>query len=321
MITHPTSNRFVLQSSRLTVAVESYGSWVSEVLEANGNNLLALRTWDTPIPTYEGGVYGSSSDKFHADYMGGWHTLFPNTGEQSHFSGVDLPFHGEAASKNWDITSHSNSKLELETDCSLSMSVCRTITLVESKLRIEDEISNRSPNMSSFLFGHHPVFPLSNDLILDLPAYDLETISISGFESNSLFGRELKSTHIDFGNLNLERPLKGLFNLANLEQGWFGLGHKNSEAGIIFCWDTQTMPNFWIWIENMSPEFPWFGRSHFLGLEPQTAPNPYGLAHSVKFSDDKRLGANESIKTWVELNYTTDYRSAIQVLIKESSER
>lgn len=316
----PNSQRFELRSSRMTVAVESFGSWISEVSESGGENLLALRNWDTPVPTFEGGVYDTSSEKFHADYMGGWHTLFPNSGEESHFDGVDLPFHGDVATKNWEISSHSNSKLELETDSSLPLSIRRVITLEDSIFRIEDEITNLSPKGSSFLFGHHPVFPLSENLRLDFPNYELETISISGFESSSLFGEGLNSTHIDFENLNLQRPLKGLFNLSNFKRGWFGLGRRDSEAGVIFSWDTETMPNFWIWIENMSPEFPWFGRSKFLGLEPQTAPNPFGLANNADSSDDIRLDPNESVKTWVEFTYVSDYKSAIQMITEKGGQ-
>lgn len=306
------SHRFELGSPSLNVVVDSYGSWVSEISDSEGNNLLALREWETPVTTSSGGRYSSSNEEFHADYMGGWHTLFPNAGDESNFLGVTLPFHGDVARKSWAVTYNSKSRIELETTSSLPLKIQRVISVQGSSLRIEDLITNLSPISVSFLIGHHPVFPLSGSVRVDLPSYRLQAISSDGLKPEDLFGADLNASQIYFGKLDLTLPLRGLYNLAELRDGWFGLGYKNKDSGLIVTWDKSTMSNFWMWIENKSPEFPWFGRAKFLGLEPQTSSTPQGLSKSASASESLVLEPGDSKKTWIELRLVTNYSAAVE---------
>lgn len=66
-----------------------------------------------------------------------------------------------------------------------------------------------------------------------------------------------------------------------------------------------------------SPEFPWFGKSQFLGLESQTSSNVRGLFRGMSSSEAVIIDPKESKNTWAELSLVSNYRDVSQKLVSE----
>lgn len=291
----------VLRSSELALGVSTYGAWISHLSTLEGSNLLATRDWPSPTITNSGGSYGSSSADFHADYQGGWHLLFPNAGYECEVLKTPLPFHGEVARQVWNIEERSNHSITLSTDSRLPLTITRTIELQADRVRIQDHVQNNSPLPIPFLLGHHPVFPFSGRLKLDLPGGTVNEISYSGPKLQMNPEGNLTQGLLENFAAQEGVPFQGLFTISDFSQGWFALRGMQGNKAVGVVWESEDLPHMWLWIENRTPEFPWFGRSQYIGVEPHRASTPNGLARSIELSENLEVAPNQSKLLWIEL--------------------
>lgn len=103
-----------LATEEVRVVVDpSYGGGVVRLGRPDGPNLLSERSWAPPLPANRSLSYGDDALDFLSDFRGGWHVLFPNTGDACTVGGVPLPFHGELARARWQVVASTETRLEL----------------------------------------------------------------------------------------------------------------------------------------------------------------------------------------------------------------
>lgn len=298
-------SKFVLESKGIQLAIDSHGAWISRVSRPGGGNLLANRAWSTPPKPTPDSSYGSSIADFHASYEAGWHLLFPNAGNSCEVLGTPLPFHGEVANHEWNVLKSGRDFIELETVARLPLEIIRTVQASGDSIRIEDRVKNLAPITVPYIMGHHPVFPLSDILRVDLPVSTPEVLHLSGSaQSTEIVVSNLMLGHLGLEstfNRNAEQQLEGLISLKDLESSWFAARSIRGRTSLGVCWDKKAMPHMWVWVQNRGLEFPWFGRAQFLGLEPQTAPTPDGLNAAIAKKQCLQLTPGESQTSWLEL--------------------
>jgi galactose mutarotase-like enzyme len=238
---------------------------------------------------------------FHADYEGGWHVLFPNAGYECEVLKTPLPFHGEVARQIWNIKEKNNHSVTLSTGSRLPLTIKRTIELEGNRLRIQDHVQNDSPQPIPFLLGHHPVFPFSSNLQLDLPAGAVEQISYSGPSLTMSSEGKVTGGWLNQFTSQKNKPFQGLFTVSDFPDGWFALRGMQGNKAVGMVWNSDDFPHMWLWLENRTSEFPWFGRAQYIGVEPHRASTPNGLARSIEVSEHLEVAAHGSKTFWIEL--------------------
>ena len=301
-----------LRSPRVSVEVQTYGAQISHLSGSDGRNLLATRDWLSPVPPGETLGYGSSIADFHAESSGGWHLLFPNSGYECDVLGTTLPFHGEVARQHWEIDRLGKTSVALHASARLPLSIKRTISLSDASLRVVDDISNEGAVTIPFLLGHHPVFPLSSEIQLDLPDGSWQEISSAGLLSKNPFDHLDQPHPLDNVLPALETPWAGLFTLSRFSSGWYAVRGIYGSSGVAVAWDVAQLPHLWLWLENQSPEFPWFGRAQYLGVEPQRSSTPEGLAGSIGRGEHCELKPGESVSFPIEVFVLDDIARPVQ---------
>lgn len=291
-----------LSSEEVSAEIDSYGARISFFGQKGGPNLLAENSWPTPPAPGKTHGYGSSLADFHAEYRGGWHLLFPNAGYESEVLGVVLPFHGEVARQIWDVHSTSKSSVTLSTVSRLPLRVTRTVSLSGRTIRVEDFVENVSPLVVPFTLGHHPVFPLNDQLLLDLPQGKLVEVSSTGELANKATLFYEGEGPVKHAVSNLRNPSSGLYSVSLFSPGWFALRGIHGHHGVAVAWDVKQLPNLWLWIENQSTGFPWFGRAQYLGVEPHRSSSPAGLAQSIESGEHLQLAPDETMTFWMEMS-------------------
>lgn len=294
-----------LSTSEMSVVVHSKGAWISAISRPGEENLMAEKTWSSPPSPEDSGPYGSTSADFHAGYNGGFHFLFPNSGAGCEVMGTPLPFHGEAAQQDWRIIDRDPARVVMTTSTRLPFDITRTVTLQKARLRIDDHIHNTSPIPLPYIMGHHPVFPLTGDMSIDLPRGGVDVVELTGAGLDEATLRDAMSSgnFSPAGILDLcsSNPVQGLLSVAEMSAPWCALRSIRGVTSIAMCWDARAFPHLWIWIEKNGTGFPWFGRARFLGIEPQSVPRPYGLANAVEQKLHSQLGPGMTAHAWLEM--------------------
>lgn len=304
-LTPMTSDRnfCALSNGLLEVRVSTVGMILTHLSRTGKENLLASADWDSPAATAVTGSYGSSITDFHANYRGGWHLLFPNSGNACQVAGAELPFHGEVASHTWTVTGVGEDWITAETVARLPLSISRRISLTGNSIRIEDDITNLSDLDIPYLFGHHPVFPLSPDIRVDFPQSQPITLHNLGLRKEKEALNKLTRGGPYEGQLlehDFVGPLNALIALSDLSSPWVAARHIVEQDSVGLVWDGEMMPNLWVWAQSESPDFPWFGRGRFLGLEPQSTATANGLAFHVDDGKSMSLLPRQQKSTWIE---------------------
>lgn len=276
--------------------------------------MLAERDWITPILPEQTEGYGSSHADFHAEYSGGWHLLFPNTGAACEVLGTPLPFHGEVARQVWTVERESKSSVVMTTISRLPLHVSRFVEIIGSKIRIVDTVTNLSPVEIPFIAGHHPVFPLTDSIRLDMPRAAAAVLHNEALADPAALERHLSSGGFPDQSIfgaGLGQPFQALVSITELADTWFSVRGLPDKTGVAMCWDADIMPNMWLWAENLSKGFPWFGRAQFLGLEPQTAAGPEGLATAIDQGTHLVLAPFSTVDIWIEAFVFVDEGAAV----------
>ena len=62
-----------------------------------------------------------------------------------------------------------------------------------------------------------------------------------------------------------------------MKEPWYAI--RNSKAGLTVgvSWDLNVLPSLWFWLNNGALDYPWWGRSYNLGLEPSSSITELGM--------------------------------------------
>lgn len=193
-----------------------------------------------------------SNREWHERYAGGWHTLVPNAGDDRTIDGVDHPFHGEAAWRQWTTAVVDPGSVTLSLALrTVPLVIHRTTTVTDQGLQIRQRVVNTAARSVAFTWTEHPAF---SEAVVD-PA----TRILLGDEQLTVVFPEPGHRHGAFRSL----PVDGRGSAVIDAPEWT----------VALRWDPVLFPHLHVWQEHRQTQtFPWWGRADTVALEPASRP-------------------------------------------------
>jgi len=305
---------------RVTVLPEK-GSDIWEFLHKPTDTEFMART---PLGLADRALYvptkPTAEGSFMDFYEGGWQEIAPNGGAGCVYKDADYGMHGEVWNLVWDcaIVGDSPDRVTARLTCRLTkmpLTIEKRLTLVsgESALRIEERITNDSPEPIEFMWGHHPALGapfLNSNCAVDIPAGKVAVYSFPEdpdrrFERGQVFDWPSMVTRsgegVD-GRLIPGPESKGSdeFLLTDLREGWYAITDTEKRVGFAMEWDLATFPYIWFWQAlGCGSGYPWFGRMHCCALEPWSSYPLFGLNEAIKTGSQLKLDPHQSRETYL----------------------
>ncbi len=284
--------------------------------------------WRGPIPIHKPfslittapGKLGNFLDY----YPGGWQEIFPNGGGPCEYKGAVLGLHGEVALQPWkySVTEDTGSALSIK----FSTATYRTPFLLEKTISIrrksaevviEEEVTNNSGEDMDFIWGHHPALGkpfLSEDCVIRMKG---ARVSVGKGDGKSF--TNLKQTTgtwplveradgkgtVDISICPAEKDrVSEVMFLSELQEGQYEIYNRKLKAGFKLEFPPDVFRYVWFWrIARGSFEYPWYGRTYNVALEPfSSLPN---LAEAVKRGDSLKLKPGRSLSATLKASVTT----------------
>lgn len=284
-----------LHNDRLTVRIdERRGAEIAQIA-AGPIELLAYYDWDSPVAVSKSTSYGKHRHDWLSEYRGGWQFLVPNAGSECEVDGVNLPFHGEWSRTHVDVVSQSDSMVRVRAGTRLPITITREISLRREpdRLEVTTEVHNSSIESTSFIWGEHPAFQALAGDIIDLPTanvVDASGISLGRWPLND-------SSRLDV--INDKPPHESVHFITDIEHGWAAL--RRPEISVAMAWDARDFPHVWLWREQGSKGFPFYGRASLVAIEPACSWPGLGLAEARLRGQAIELAAGETRSTRMSL--------------------
>lgn len=274
-----------------------------------GPNLLYHDPTATPLRASASVGYGTTESDWLSEYRGGWQELFPNAGAPCTVDGVPLPFHGEASSTQWEIVDADAVSAVLRTPVRLPLVLERRMRLDPERavLFVEETLSNESALTVPYVWGHHPAFDAVAGASLDLPDatarvpadYHPPLCDLRpGTESRWPLVAGAAGDDVDLRTVP-SSPCERVVYLTDLAAGWAALRRTSDGYGVAMAWDRTTFPHAWLWTEIGGSDFPWYGRSRIVALEPASSWPNDGLQRAIERGRHRTIGPHQRHQTWL----------------------
>lgn len=300
-----------LSTEHLVVEVDAArGAQVLRFGPPDGPNLLFRGDWAAPVPATDSVGYGRDELDWLSHYRGGWQELFPNAGAAGTSLGVATPFHGEVSYSRWRVEAADADSVTLTVAARTPLRLTRNMRLdpFRAVLYVEETVRNESELEVPFVWGHHPAFDAPPGAAVDLPdqaravvpdGYDVAHANLTagdGAWPSAVLrdGRPVDLTTVPEG------PCERVVYVPDVPEGWAALRRPDGLA-VALAWDTEVFPHMWLWHETGGLDFPWYGRSRILALEPQMAWPNDGLDGAAARDQARLLRGGESLSTWLTL--------------------
>ncbi|BCW54352.1 MULTISPECIES: hypothetical protein [unclassified Arthrobacter] len=273
--------------------------------EANG---LAHYAWTTPNPPDQNIRYGSTELDWLAGYRGGWQVLFPNAGAECLVDGLPVAFHGEGSISRAQVIEQTATSCTISIGSRLPLELTRTVRILEDSptVQVEDAVHNIGIGPASFIWGHHPVFPLTEGSVIDAPpsTVKVEPSKAGGHLLQSGQWPRLSGQDGTWEDLSRSpgEQTERLVYLQDLPEGWAALRHPDAGSpSIAMAWDVNAYPHLWLWTLDGADGFPWYGRARMIGIEPQRAWPFDGLKGAIDRGQALTLGPGGAQSSWFTL--------------------
>lgn len=248
-------------------------------------------------------------------YPGGWQEIFPNGGAPSSYLGATFGQHGEVSNLPWDYEI-----VEDDQNCVAVRFSVRTqktpfslekelrLRSGESRLLVEETLTNESETPLHAMWGHHLAFGrpfLDEGCRIRLP----EGATVMPHDAPTHpEGRRIKGgkhyvwplaegesgEEVDLSVLPQHGTLPEMLYLTDLSDGLYEIENPEKGLGIRVGWDVGQMPYLWFWQEYGASDFyPWYGRHYNIGLEPFSSFPTNGLEEAVENGTAISVGARE----------------------------
>ena len=274
---------------------ETLGGEITQI-EFGGIELLAYQEWIKPNNARENNALSQARKDWLTNYRGGWQFLVPNAGSECEVDGVFHPFHGEWSRTHVSIVEHSDVLLRMRATVQTSIVVERVISLESDpeRIKLTTTLKNESDEPTSFIWGEHPAFiALPGDRI------DMPTAPVANSDGVSVGNWPASSNANSLDVVSAEAPYESVHYVTNVSSGWAAL--RRSEVGIALAWDTRDFPHVWLWRENGSPGFPFFGQASLIAIEPASTWPGMGLNEARKRGQAFTLLPSETRSTVVTM--------------------
>lgn len=303
-----TEDVFTLSNAHLTVEVRaSRGAEVRYLSATNGPNVLFWEDWPTPLRASQSVTYGDSEHDWLSEWRGGWQEMFPNAGASADVLGVPVAFHGEVSAARWEVVSSTPTDVTLRTSTRLPLRLTRRMWLEPDSpvLHLEETATNDSSVDVPFVWGHHPSFDALPGTLLDVPAgravvpegYDVAHADLAPGSYQWPSAPDKGGETIDLRTIPAG-PVERVVYLPDVEDGWAALRRPDG-VGVAMAWDSSVFRHVWVWTEIGGIDFPWYGRSRVMAVEPVSSWPNDGLGQALRRGRAQYLPAESSISTWM----------------------
>lgn len=244
------------------------------------------QTVDAPLPS----LAARDEPEWLTRYTGGWPLLFPNAGDACEVGGVFHGFHGEASIAPWECERDEDGLVLTRSFTALAATMRRRITAAGEVLRIVEDLAYEGDEPAHVMWGHHPTF--GSDLTdgafeVTCGAQDVEAEAQYDPPANPLrpdaagHWPMLAAKDKTADLAHPRRPWASVAYLSKFRQPWAAIRRMDDAIAVRLSWDGARFPCAWLWYElEGTPEAPWSGRTHLVGIEPNTTPCALGLAEA-----------------------------------------
>jgi len=264
-------------------------------------------------------------------YEGGWQSIFPNGGWSSSYGGLELGLHDESAVLPWDlrVVDPGPDRAVVELSIRLvrtPLAARRRLTLEVGSptLRVEETIWNVGGVRFPLSYGQHIVFGppfLSADCVIDMPGAKVR-VDAEPVRATSSLEPDARSSwpavrRVDGSERDLRRvpsPDAGTVDqlyLGDLADGWYAVTNTQRGVGLAVRFPADLYRYVWQWeVFGGHLDYPWWGTTYSLGLEPFTSATNRGLQAAVDDGSALWLDPGASVESELSL---TPYLSTVGV--------
>jgi len=279
----------VLESGWLRVVVDPLigGTILSITHTGLGASVLGSTPWDALRVPY---VSTSAVDEMAwlARYAGGWPLLFPNGGDGCTFEGVQHGFHGEASVAPWRVETGGSVVRLGRRFFTVPVTMERELAIESDVLVVRETVRMTGAKPARVMWTHHPTFGadlLAGDFAIETSAGAVTIDDGYNPATNPLQPGAAGTWPVvpgKDGPYDLSRPkapVASVVYLSDSDRPWVALRRLDGLVGAALSWDAAVFPCAWLWYElGGTPEAPWYGRAHLIGVEPSTSWPGTGLA-------------------------------------------
>ena len=300
-----------LENEHLRVkVVPEKGSDIVEIVYKKKNlNLL----YESPIGFHRFGTVSpplATNDSGFMDYYeGGWQDIVPNPGLSSSNRGASWGLHGESSLLPWRASiadEGDTAKLRLSTTLvRYPLRIDKTLSLREGSptLFVEESVANLAEQEVELGWLQHIAFgpPLVGPgMALDMragacsagvykmarmkPGVPFEWPNAPGVDGSTIDASGPPPDYRCEDNI-----------YAQMREPWYAI--RNSVAGLTVgvSWDIRVLPFLWVWYNYGALDYPWWGRSHNVGLEPSSSITELGIQEYLEKKNNLRLRQGEKL--------------------------
>jgi hypothetical protein len=323
----------VLENQDLKVKIiPEKGSDIVEVVH-KGKNLNLL--YESPMGFRRFGSIsppiGTNDSGFMDFYEGGWQDIVPNPGLVTTHKLASWGLHGESALLPWraqidDVGEVARLKMSVQL-MRYPFRVEKTVALAEgeSVVRVDETVTNLGEQELEFGWVQHIVF--GRPMVGEGMSVDMKAgVSTAGPYKQSRLRPNQRfdwpnAPALDGSVIDLSKePEQGkryednLF--INMNEPWYAI--RNSEVGLTVgvSWDQKVLPSLWYWLNNGAIDYPWWGRSYNLGLEPSSSLTELGIKEYIEKGNALKLPAGGSMKLGVRYS-VADGVSAVKLVDRD----
>jgi hypothetical protein len=255
---------------------------------------------------------------FWFDYWeGAWQECFPNGGVASNFKGAQWGLHGETSIIPWEfrVIEDRPERVSVAFWVRLYRSpfyVEKVLSLEEgsSVLLMEETIVNEGREQMAFMWGHHPSFGetiMDEHCVIDTSARKVHNMPGDLFFPAQRFdpgvsfdwpvGTSRTGERID---VSIVPPAANntadMLYMSDYEEGWYALTNQRLGVGFGMTYPAEIFRYLWLWqVCNGWYEYPLYGRSHVMALEPFTSKPNAGVSGAIEDGTAMWLDAGQSI--------------------------
>jgi hypothetical protein len=276
--------------------------------------------WQSPIEMRKPFVATSALPEgaFHDYFYGGWQEVLPSAGWASEpYLGTYQGLHGEASLLPFEATilEDTTDSVSLRTRVRLyrsPLALERTMSIQRNKaaLFVYERLVNESGEEFAIMWGHHPSLGvpfLDENCVVQIPAKKVEVLA---FHPNGLWepGGDYEFPMVPnrrTGELQditkvLPKDTRSVdvVFFKELTEGWYTITHQRSQVGFGMAWDITLFKYLWMWqVYGGHNDYPFYGRTYNVALEPFTSYPPAGVQNAIKNGSALLMKPNQVIET------------------------
>ncbi len=292
-----------LENAALRVSVmPDAGGHIFELIDRVADRDLLWHNQRTPLRPAPYGAY------FDDWWSGGWDEIFPS-GDLGTFHDESMPYMGELWCVPWTVESWSDAG-----EAVILGSAFGTIAPArferrlalhadEPVLRVRYRIENLDTRPLPFTWGIHPVFAVTPDHRIDLPAGEM-LVGVSSDPSMGTPGQVYRWPSLpdpaapggmrDMGRVRArDAAVFGGHWATGLREGWLALTDTRTKRGVSILFDRAVFPDAWLWQVYGG----WRGHHH-LAIEPWTG-HPQRLDDAITAGRALELAVGGMLETEV----------------------